>query len=72
LQTQKGIKLKRLRSEHGREFNNKLFEDFCVENGIYRKFQHKKHKQNSVVERKNRAIKEMARVMLNAKKISHR
>jgi hypothetical protein len=64
--------LKRLRSDHGREFD-KLFKAFCVENGIQQEFSTlKPPQQNGVFERKNMTKEEMARVMLNAKKISQR
>ena len=47
------------------EFENARFESFCEKNGIKRELlAPKTPQQNGVVERKNRMIQEMARVML--------
>ena len=54
-----------MRSDRGKEFENARFESFCAKNGIKREFlAPKTPQQNEVVERKNRVIQEMARVML--------
>jgi hypothetical protein len=50
----------RIPSDHGREFENSKFEEFCLTYGI---------KQNGVVERKNRVIQEMTRVMIHSKNL---
>ena len=55
-------------SDHGGEFENHLFENFCDEHGIEHQFScPRTPQQNGVVERKNRTIQEMARTMLNEK-----
>ena len=47
--------------------------EFCDEHGIAHEFSAPKaHQQNGVVERKNKTIQEMGRVLLNSKKISLR
>ncbi|XP_070013122.1 uncharacterized protein [Nicotiana sylvestris] len=54
-----------IRSDHGIEFDNAKFDDFCNENGITHNFSAPKPpQQNGVVERKNRTLEEMARTML--------
>ena len=65
LQNEKGVPIVKIRSDHGKEFENARFESFCEKNGIKREFPGPKTpQQNGVVERKNRVIQEMARVML--------
>lgn len=60
----------RIRSNHGKEFENSEYSNFCNELGIRHKFSAPKiPQQNGAVERKNRVIQEMARVMLHAQKI---
>ena len=50
----------------GGEFENQLFEDFCIEHGIKHQFSCAKiPQQNGVVERKNRSLQEMTRTVLN-------
>ena len=70
LQNEKGAPIVKIRSDHGKEFENARFESFCEKNGIKREFSAPKTpKQNGVVERKNQVIQEMARVMLLNKQI---
>ena len=70
LQNEKGVPIIKMRSDHGKEFENAKFEAFCNEHGIMKEFlAPKTPQQNGVVERKNRIIKEMARVMLLNKDI---
>ena len=70
LQNKKGVPIVKIRSDHGKEFKNARFESFCEKNGIKREFSTPKTlQQNEVVERKNRVIQEMARVMLLNKQI---
>ena len=70
LQNEKGVPIVKIRSDHGKEFENARFESFCEKNGIKREFSAPKTpQQNRVVERKNRVIQEMARVMLLNKQI---
>ena len=61
----------RIRSDRGKEFKNSIFSDFCDKFGISYEFSSPKTlQQNSVVERKNHTLQEMARVMLKSKKMS--
>nr|XP_009786118.1 PREDICTED: uncharacterized protein LOC104234281 [Nicotiana sylvestris] len=54
-----------IRPDHGTEFDNAKFDDFCNENGITHNFlAPKTPQQNGVVERKNKILEEMARKML--------
>ena len=70
LQNEKGVLIVKIRSDRGKEFDNARFESFCVKNGIKKEFSAAKTpQQNWVVERKNRMIQEMARVMLLNKQI---
>jgi len=60
------LKIKIIRNDHGREFQNESFENFCDENGILHNFSALRTlQQNGVVERKNRSLDELARTMLN-------
>ena len=60
----------KIKSDHGKEFENAKFEAFCNEHGTKKEFlAPKTPQQNGVVERKNRVIQEMARVMLLKKNI---
>ena len=62
----KGIPLKRIRSDRGREFDNSNFLEFFHSLGIKHEFSAPRTpQQNGVVERKNRVLQEMARTMLN-------
>ena len=66
-------KIVRIRSDHGKEFENTIFFEFCDKHGIAHEFSAPKTlQQNGVVERKNRTIQEMTRVMLNSKNLSFR
>ena len=70
LQNEKGVSIVKIRSNHGKEFKNARFNPFCEKNGIKKEFSTPKTpQQNGVVERKNRVIQEMARVMLLNKQI---
>ena len=70
LQNEKGVPIVKIRSDHGKEFENARFELFCEKNGIKKEFLAPKTPQkNGVVERKNGVIQEMARVMLLNKQI---
>ncbi|KAG9442557.1 hypothetical protein H6P81_018411 [Aristolochia fimbriata] len=61
-------KIIRLRSDHGKEFKNKDFSDYCDKEGIHHEFSAPKTpQQNGVVERKNRTLQEMTRFMLLSK-----
>ncbi len=53
LQTEKELTIKRIRSDHGGEFENSKFANFCNECGIKHEFSAPKTpQQNGVVERK--------------------
>ncbi|CAA7043509.1 unnamed protein product [Microthlaspi erraticum] len=63
--TEKGS-LKRIRSDHGGEFQNEVMTKFCNEQGIAHQFSAPRTPQmNGVVERKNRTLQEMARAMIH-------
>ena len=62
-----GHSIVHLRSDHGTEFENSRFDEFCRENGMNHNFSAPRTpQQNGVVERKNRTLEEMARTMLIA------
>ena len=62
-------KIMRIRSDHGREFENTIYPEFRDNYGISHEFSTPNTpKQNGVVKKKNRTLQEMARVMLNIKK----
>ena len=54
-----------MRSDHGGEFENTLFQEFCENHGYTHNFSSPRTpQQNGVVERKNRTLQEMARTMI--------
>jgi transposase InsO family protein len=58
--------LKAIRGDNGTEFRNTSFDEFCLEHGINQQFfTPRVPQQNGVVERKNRTLVEMARMMLD-------
>ena len=66
IQNEKGVCITLIRSGHGREFENESIHIFCEENGVLHNFSNARTPlQNSVVERKDRSLQEMARTMLN-------
>ena len=71
LQIEKNAMIAHIRSDHGREFENSRLASFCNDQGTRQEFSAPKTpQQNGVVERKNRVIQEMARVMLNTKSMA--
>ena len=57
IQNEKGVSIISIRSDHGKEFENKEFENFCLQNGFDHNFSAPRTpQQNGVVERKNRSI----------------
>jgi transposase InsO family protein len=71
MQVEQDCIIQRIRSDHGREFENSNFEDFYNQSGIKQEFSSPiTPQQNRVVEWKNRVIQEMARVMLHAKQLA--
>ena len=72
LQREKDCVIKRIRSDHGREFENSRFTEFCTSEGITHEFSAAiTPQQNGIVERKNRTLQEAARVMLHAKELPY-
>ena len=56
-----------LRSDHGIEFENSRFIDYCNEHGVDHNFSAPRTpQQNGVIERKNRTLEHMIRTMLIA------
>jgi len=60
-----------LRSDHGKEFENSSFIDYCNEYGIDHNFSAPRTPQeNKVIERKSRTLEDMTRTMLIASSLS--
>ena len=60
-----GTKLKSIGSDHGIEFENSEFLNFCNQNGVFHNFSAPRTpQQNGVVERKNRTLENMVRTMM--------
>jgi transposase InsO family protein len=58
--------LKAIHSDNETEFRNASFDEFCLEHGIDQQFSTPRvPQQNGVVERQNRTLVEMARMMLD-------
>jgi transposase InsO family protein len=58
-------KIKRLRSDHGREYFSDEFSDFCVEHGIiHERTSPYSPQSNGVAERKNRTLTDLVNAML--------
>ncbi|CAJ2662295.1 unnamed protein product [Trifolium pratense] len=73
LQKEKDCGIVRIRSDHGKEFENSKFADFCAAEGITHEFSSPiTPQQNGVVERKNRTLQESARVMLHVKNVPYK
>ena len=67
-ETEKGGKLKAVRTDRGGEFTSMEFSNFCISNGIKRDLTAPySSQQNGVAERKNRTVMSMVRAMLKAK-----
>ena len=57
---EKGVSIVSLRSDHGTEFEIQNFENFCNRNRIEHNFSiSRTSQQNSIIERKNKTLKEM-------------
>ena len=70
LEVEKDTVITRIRSDHGREFENTKLATFCNDQGTHQEFSSPKtSQQNGIVERKNRVVQEMACVMLHNKKL---
>jgi len=65
VENQTGLRIKRLRTDNGREYLSKDFNDFLKEEGIQRQLSVEySPQQNGVAERANRTLVEMARCMM--------
>ena len=70
LQVEKDTVIARIKSDHGREFENNKLATFCNDQGTHQEFSSPKTpQQNGIVERKNRVVQDMACVMLHNKKL---
>ena len=68
---EKGVVIAKIRSDHGRALENTKLATFCNDQGTHQEFSSPKTtQQNGIVERKNRVVQEIARVMLHNKKMS--
>lgn len=71
IQNEKSMKIVSIRRDHGGEFQNSSFEEFCDENGISHNFSAlRTPKQNCVVERKNKSFEEPERTVLSKTNLS--
>ena len=71
IQNEKSYTITSLRTDHGGEFDNGLFINFCEKHGISYNFSAPyTPQQNGVVERKNRTIQEMTISILNESNVS--
>ena len=59
------VKLKKIRSDNGKEFDNTNIEAYCDEVGIKHEVSATYTQQNGLVERKNRTLITLARTMLD-------
>ena len=65
ISNEKNFTTVKIRSDHRIEFDNQDFEKFCTENGIDHNFSIPKTlRKNRVVERKNRTLIDITRIML--------
>ena len=71
LQNKKRLKIDRIQSDHGKEFENSYMKSFCTRSGISQEFSAPiTPQQNGVIERKKRVIQEMAKAMLHNKDVA--
>jgi transposase InsO family protein len=72
-QNEFGLRIKKIRSDNGKEFKNSQIKGFLEDEGIKHKFSSPyTPQQNGVVDRKNRTLLDMARIMLDKYKTSDR
>ncbi|WCJ26514.1 Retrovirus-related Pol polyprotein from transposon RE1 [Euphorbia peplus] len=70
LENERNEKVVHIRSDNGGEFKNFKFEEFCEIKGIDHNFSAPRTpQQNGVVERKNRTLVEIARTMINERRL---
>lgn len=73
LEVEKEGKVQRIRSDHGKEFENTDFQTFCEDRGITQEFSTPKTPQhNGVVKRKNITLQEIARTMVKASDVANK
>jgi len=66
LESENNCHISSIKSDHGGEFENEGFENFCNKHGIKHNFSTPRTPhQNGVVERKNRSLDELARTLLH-------
>jgi transposase InsO family protein len=71
IQVEQNCQIMRIRSDHGREFENSKFQEFYLSYGIKQEFSSPiTPQQNGVVERKNKVIQEMTRVMIHSRNLA--
>jgi hypothetical protein len=71
IQIEQNSPIMRMCSDHGREFENAQFEEYCRSYGIQHEFSSPiTPQQNGVVEQKNRVLQEMAQVMIHSKNLA--
>ncbi|GMH24089.1 hypothetical protein Nepgr_025932 [Nepenthes gracilis] len=71
LANEKGTSISRIRSDHGKEFENSKFETFCNDERIHHEFSSPiTPQQNGIVECKNWVIQEMARIMMQCQNVA--
>ena len=67
-----GKHIVRIRTDHGTEFDNAKFDEYCDQHGVHHEYSSPiTPQQNGIVERKNRVLVEMTRVMLGASGLPH-
>ena len=67
IQNEKICRISTIKSDHGGEFQNERFDKFCENQGIKHNFSAPRTpQQNGVVERNNRSLEELTRMLLNA------
>jgi len=72
LQREKGCGIVRIRNDHGTEFENAKFDEYCSYEGIKQEFLSPiTPQQNDVVERKNMTLQESARVTFHVKHLPY-
>ncbi|GJS10085.1 putative ribonuclease H-like domain-containing protein [Tanacetum coccineum] len=70
IENQVDKKVKIIRCDNGKEFKNKVMNDFCREKGIRREYSvARTPHQNGVAERRNRTLIEATRIMLDDSKL---
>jgi transposase InsO family protein len=65
VENETGYKIGCIRSDHGTEFQNQNFDEFCNSRGYSHNFSAPRIPQQNSVERKNRVLEEMSRTILN-------